>query len=146
MNRKKLTALLAAGVLALTVAAPVAAKGGPPADKRGGPPEGVGAGAPPVGIQCQQAGIGTLQALKFDGKPLLATVAKAGVEVRTSAEPGDSLGVVRFSQVLRLHRTSPQLFGGDSAVFVVLPEGTTLDGEAISGPVQAFWCDFLFED
>jgi hypothetical protein len=138
MSRKKLAALLAAGVLALTVVAPVAAKGGPP--------KGVGEGAPPAGIQCQQAGIGTLQALKFDGKPLLATVAKAGVEVRTSAEPGDSLGVVRFSQVLRLHRTSPQLFGGDSAVFVVLPEGTTLDGEAISGPVQAFWCDFLFED
>jgi hypothetical protein len=134
MSKQKLMAVVAAGALALTVAAPVVAKGGPPA--------GVGKGAPPAGIQCQQAGIATLQALKFDGKPLLATVAKAGVEVVGFAKP------VPFRTVLFLHRTQPELFSTETGkgVTVVLPVGTTLGGDAISGPVPAFWCDFLFDD
>ncbi len=83
------------------------------------PPAGAGDGGKPAGVACQQAGIGTLQALG-----LLSAVAQGGIEVV-------DVGVVAFPDVLALHRTSPELFqtGG---VSVVVPG---------VGVVAATWCD-----
>ena len=84
-----------------------------------GPPASAGDGGMPDGIACQQAGIGTLQALD-----LLSAVAKGGIEVV-------DVGVVPFKDVLALHRSNPELFqtGGVS----VLVPGL--------GEVPATWCD-----
>ena len=73
----------------------------------------------PSGTACQQAGIGTLQSLG-----LLSAVAKNGIEVV-------GVGNVPFRTVLKLHRTSPELFqtGG---VSVVVPG---------VGTVPATWCN-----
>lgn len=86
-----------------------------------GPPAGAGDRGKPSGIECQRAGISTLQALG-----LLAAVAKGGIEVVGA-------GMLDFQTVLQLHRTNPELFaGGDDAVTVVVPG---------VGEVVADWCD-----
>ena len=87
------------------------------------PPVGAGDGGKPAGIECQQRGISTLQSAG-----LLTTVAANGIEV--VAPP---LGVVPFQDVLRLHRTNPELFS-TGGVTVGLPGGGTL---------AATWCDGL---
>jgi len=106
--KKKLVVLGASVAMALAVALPAAAR-----------PAGIGAGGPPAGIECQQAGIGTLQSLG-----LLSAVARDGIEV-------DGVGVLPLRTVLSLHRTNPELFqtGG---VSVVAPG---------FGIVAATWCD-----
>jgi len=82
-------------------------------------PAGAGAGGTPAGVACQQAGISTLQSLG-----LLAAVAKDGIEVV-------GVGTVPLKDVLKLHRTMPELFqtGG---VTVVVPG---------VGDVPATWCN-----
>jgi len=108
---KKIIGIAAASAFALAaLGAPVSAA----------PPAGVGEGAPPAGIQCQQNGIATLQSLK-----LLPAVAKNGIEVV-------DVGVVDFQTVLKLHRTSPELFRSGTGVTVVVPG---------VGEVPATWCD-----
>ena len=94
--RKRLTTMIAAGVLVVAGAMPALA----------GPPAGAGDGEQPAGIACQQAGISTLKSLG-----LLSAVAKGGIEVA-------GVGIVPFPTVLDLHRTSPELFqtGGVSVV------------------------------
>ncbi len=110
--KRKIATLIATAGLAVGVTAGAAAAG---------PPAGAGDGGKPVGIACQQAGISTLQDLG-----LLSAVAKGGIEVVDPA-----LGVVPFEDVLKLHRTSPELFqtGG---VTVAVPG---------VGDVAATWCD-----
>lgn len=103
----------AATAAALTVALGTAASAGPPA--------GTGERGVPTGIQCQQAGIGTLQ-----GLGLLPAVARNGIEV---VELGR---VVPFREVLSLHRSSPELFQSGTGVTVVVPG---------LGNVAATWCD-----
>lgn len=110
MGKKMITTLLAAGALALVLAVPAVAQ----------PPAGVGEGAPPAGIACQQAGIGTLQDLG-----LLPAVAKGGifvVELDTTVD---------FKTVLFLHRTAPELFQTG---------GVTVRVPGV-GDVPATWCD-----
>lgn len=109
MKTKIASFIAAAGLGIATMAGTAAA----------GPPAGAGEGGKPAGIACQQAGIGTLQDLG-----LLSAVAKGGIEVV-------DVGVVPFKDVLRLHRTAPELFqtGG---VSVVVPG---------VGVVPATWCD-----
>ena len=107
---KKLLGIVAASALAIgALGAPAVAA----------PPAGAGEGGQPDGVACQQAGIGTLQALE-----LLPAVAKSGIEVV-------GVGVVDYPMVLKLHRTSPELFqtGG---VSVVVPG---------VGIVPATWCN-----
>jgi 2-polyprenyl-6-methoxyphenol hydroxylase-like FAD-dependent oxidoreductase len=70
------------------------------------------------GIECQQAGIGTLQTLG-----LLPAVAKGGIEVK-------DVGVLSFQTVLSLHRTKPELFQTGGVIVIV--------GE---DEVPATWCD-----
>lgn len=108
--RKKLAGAILAGTLLASLSAGAALAA---------PPAGAGDGGQPSGIACQQAGIGTLQALD-----LLPAVAKGGIEVV-------DVGVVPFNEVLALHRTNPELFqtGG---VSVVVPG---------IGVVPATWCD-----
>jgi hypothetical protein len=116
--KKKALGIIAASAFAIAaISGPVAAQ--PPLGV--GKPAGVGEGAPPAGIQCQQAGISTLQTLG-----LLSAVAKNGIEV-----VNPPLGVVPFRTVLALHRTSPELFQtGGVSVFV---PGV--------GTVAATWCN-----
>jgi hypothetical protein len=118
--KKKALGIIAASAFAIAaISGPVAAQ--PPLGV--GKPAGVGEGAPPAGIQCQQAGISTLQTLG-----LLSAVAKNGIEV---IDPnGDSLGIVPFRTVLALHRTAPTLFQSDGVSVVV--------GESV---VAATWCN-----
>jgi len=70
-------------------------------------------------VACQQAGISTLQSLG-----LLSAVAGGGIEVA-------GVGNVPFSQVLALHRSSPELFQTDGVSVVVRG----------SGVVPATWCN-----
>jgi hypothetical protein len=109
--KAKLMTAVAAGALVIGTGAVAAQAGGPPA--------GAGQGGKPAGIACQQAGIGTLQALG-----LLPAVAKNGIEVV-------NVGTLPFRTVLELHRTQPSLFrtGGVSVVVPGL------------GVVPATWCD-----
>lgn len=105
MKRKILAASAVAG-LAITLGA-TSASAAPPA----------GAGVP-AGIECQQAGIGTLRSLG-----LLDDAARDGVSVV-------GVGTVAFPEVLRLHREAVSLFqtGG---VSVEIPGAV----------VPATWCD-----
>lgn len=82
------------------------------------PPVGAGSGGVPRGIQCQQKGIATLQALG-----LTSSVARNGIEVV-------GVGTLPLRTVLSLHRTNPGLFqtGG---VSVKVGDAT----------VPATWCD-----
>ncbi|MCO8128508.1 hypothetical protein NHL50_14955 [Acidimicrobiia bacterium EGI L10123] len=109
MNRK-LVAAAAASCLTLGLGASAAAAG---------PPAGVPGKGVPAGIQCQQAGISTLQTLE-----ILDDVARDGIEVV-------DVGTLQLPTVLELHRQSPELFqtGG---VTVVVPG---------IGDVAATWCD-----
>lgn len=108
MNRKIITAAAAA---CLTLGFGATAAGA-------SPPAGVGERGVPAGIQCQQAGISTLQTLG-----ILDDVARGGVSVV-------GVGTVAFPDVLSLHRSSPELFqtGGVSVQV----------GDAV---VPATWCD-----
>lgn len=108
--KRRLTILVTSVAMVLAVALPAFAAG---------PPAGVGERGKPAGVECQQAGIGTLQDLG-----LLAAVARGGIEVV-------GVGTLDFQTVLSLHRTNPELFqtGG---VSVVAPG---------FGVVAATWCD-----
>lgn len=107
--KKRIATIVSGAALAALLALPASAA----------PPAGVGGPGIPDGIACQQAGIGTLQSLG-----ILDDVAKDGIEVV-------DVGTLKFSTVLKLHRTSPELFqtGG---VSVVVPG---------VGTVAATWCD-----
>lgn len=113
MNRKILTAAAAA---CLTVGFGATAAGA-------APPAGVGERGVPAGIQCQQAGIGTLQ-----GLGILDDAARDGVYV---VDLGTS---VPLRDVFELHRTSPELFrtGGVSVQ-------VEIEGE--QAVVPATWCN-----
>jgi hypothetical protein len=117
--KKKALGIIAASAFAIAAISGTAAAQ-PPLGV--GKPAGVGEGAPPAGIQCQQAGISTLQSLG-----LLSAVAKNGIEVVELDT------IVPFRTVLALHRTQPELFqtGG---VSVVVPG---------VGVVAATWCDTI---
>lgn len=110
MKKKMITTAVAVGLGLATFGGAVDAKGGPPA--------GTGERGVPAGIQCQQAGISTLQTLG-----LLPAVARGGIEVK-------DVGVLPFRTVLSLHRSNPELFqtGGVSVIV----------GDAV---VPATWCD-----
>jgi 2-polyprenyl-6-methoxyphenol hydroxylase-like FAD-dependent oxidoreductase len=110
MNRK-LIAAAAAGCLTLGLGASAAAAG---------PPAGVPGKGVPAGIQCQQAGISTLQSLG-----ILDDVARDGIQV----VGGDRLPL---RTVLELHRESPELFQTGTGVTVEVPG---------IGDVPATWCD-----
>ena len=114
MNRKIVTAA-AAACLALGLGASAAGAA---------PPKGAGERGVPAGIQCQQAGIGTLQSLG-----ILDDAARDGVYVV-------DLGVrVPLPDVVELHRTSPELFQTGTGVSVQVE----IDGEEVVVP--ATWCD-----
>jgi 2-polyprenyl-6-methoxyphenol hydroxylase-like FAD-dependent oxidoreductase len=109
--KRKIVMIVTAAAMLLALAVPAAAA----------PPVGAGEGGKPAGVACQQAGIGTLQALG-----LLSAVAKDGIEVQ-------DVGVLDYSTVLFLHRTSPELFS-EGGVTVIVPG---------VGPVAATWCEGL---
>jgi hypothetical protein len=64
-----------------------------------GPPAGAGGSGQPAGIACQQFGISVLQ-----DQGLLASVARNGLEY-----PIGSGDIVKFRDVLSIHRTNPAL-------------------------------------
>jgi hypothetical protein len=107
--KTKLLATVAAAAMLVGLGATTAGAARPASDGKG----------KPAGVACQQAGIGTLQDLG-----LLSAVADGGIEVV-------GVGQVPFPEVLRFHRTMPELFqtGG---VSVVVPG---------VGVVPATWCD-----
>lgn len=109
MNRKKILTAAAAACLSLGIGATAVGAS---------PPAGVGERGVPAGIQCQQAGIGTLRSLG-----ILDDVARSGVAVV-------GVGTVELRDVLSLHRSNPELFqtGGVSVQI----------GDAV---VPATWCD-----
>lgn len=110
--RKRITTIATAVALVMAMAIPAMAA----------PPKGAGGMGQPEGIECQLAGIGTLQALG-----LISAVARDGIYVV------DLDTTLDFPTVLSLHRTNPELFdGGDDAVTVRLPG---------VGDIKAFWCD-----
>lgn len=108
MNRK-LIAAAAATCLTLGLGASAASAA---------PPAGAGSEGVPAGIQCQQAGVGTLV-----GAGLIADAARYGVEV---VELETTLPL---RTVVELHRTNPELFTGDLSVKV-----------GGVGPITADWC------
>ena len=81
-------------------------------------PDGAGSGGVPAGIQCQQAGVGTLV-----GAGLISTAAREGVHVVQLDQ------TLPLRTVVQLHRTGPQLFTGGLSV--------TVGG---AGPIAAAWC------
>jgi hypothetical protein len=107
MNRK-LIAAAAATCLTLGLGAGTASASAP---------EGAGSKGKPVGVQCQQAGIGTLV-----GAGLIVDAARYGVDV-------DGVGNLPLRTVVELHRTAPGLFSGTLQVSV--------NG---AGPITANWC------
>lgn len=113
MNRKLISA---AAATCLTLGLGATAAGA-------APPAGVGERGTPAGIQCQQAGIGTLQSLG-----ILDDAARDGVSVVELEQS------VPLSEVLRLHRTSPELFQAG---------GVSVEAEIGGEPlvVAATWCD-----
>lgn len=106
MNRKLIAA---AATTCLTLGLGASAAAAAPSDRV------------PAGIQCQQAGIGTLQTFG-----ILDDVARDGIEVV-------GLGVVPLRTVLELHRQTPAAFQSGTGVTVVVP-GTT-------DTLDATWCD-----
>lgn len=109
--KRKLIAAAAAACLTLGLGASAASAA---------PPKGVGSKGVPAGIQCQQAGISTLQQLE-----LLSTVARDGIQLAGG-------GTLSFRTVLDAHRQTPELFrtGG---VSVIVP--------GVEDPVPATWCN-----
>jgi hypothetical protein len=109
MNRK-LIAAAAATCLTLGLGASAASASAP---------EGAGSKGVPVGIQCQQDGIGTLV-----GAGLIAEAARTGVYVV------ELNATLPLRTVLEFHRTQPGLFTGGLNVVV---------GD--SDPIPANWCN-----
>jgi hypothetical protein len=112
--RKRVTTIATAVALIMAMAIPAIA----------GPPAGTGAAGMPAGIECQQAGIGTLQSLG-----LLSSVARTGVDT--------NVGSFSFQEVLALHRSNPELFQSGTPVRILRVGSLNIGGEGL----EPTWCD-----
>ena len=118
--KKKVTTIATAVALIMAMAIPAIAA----------PPAGAGGMGKPAGIECQQAGIGTLQALG-----LLTSVAQTGVEV--SIAGGDPVSL-DFQTVLSLHRSNPELFQSGTPVRILRAGAADLSA---GGGLEPTWCN-----